>query len=118
MTITGACFCGEITYEVNGVLCDARSCHCSRCRRVSALAKADALRRVAPTSVLIDRENIRYLGSLFLVLTFHRVAIRGQVLQSYARQCGGHVACFKTDLFPRNASRALLLLEVLEGKCL
>ena len=33
MALTGECFCGEVKYEVNGVLRDARSCHCSRCRK-------------------------------------------------------------------------------------
>ena len=31
--ITGECFCGAIQYRVNGKLRDARSCHCSRCRK-------------------------------------------------------------------------------------
>lgn len=31
--VTGECFCGEITFEVAGELFDARSCHCSRCRK-------------------------------------------------------------------------------------
>ncbi len=44
MTITGECFCGDVTYEVNGMLHDARSCHCSRCRKAfSAQASAYAL---------------------------------------------------------------------------
>lgn len=33
MTISGECFCGEVSYEVFGKLRDARSCHCSRCRK-------------------------------------------------------------------------------------
>ena len=33
MTVSGECFCGQITYEVSGKLRDARSCHCSRCRK-------------------------------------------------------------------------------------
>ena len=33
MTIRGECFCGEIKYTVDGMLSDARSCHCSRCRK-------------------------------------------------------------------------------------
>lgn len=42
--ITGACFCGQITYQINGQLRDARSCHCSRCRKAfSAQASAYAL---------------------------------------------------------------------------
>ncbi|MCB1051142.1 MAG: GFA family protein [Acidobacteria bacterium] len=42
--ITGGCFCGVVTYRVSGPLQDARSCHCSRCRKVfSAQASAYAL---------------------------------------------------------------------------
>lgn len=44
MTITGECFCGEVTYEISGKLRDARSCHCSRCRKAfSSQASAYAL---------------------------------------------------------------------------
>ncbi len=42
--LTGGCFCGEITYQINGPLRDARSCHCSRCRKAfSAAASAYAV---------------------------------------------------------------------------
>ncbi|MFK7732857.1 MAG: GFA family protein [Pseudomonadales bacterium] len=44
MPLTGECFCGEIKYQIDGELTDARSCHCSRCRKVfSAQASAYAL---------------------------------------------------------------------------
>ncbi len=44
MAITGECFCGEVRYKVKGKLHDARSCHCSRCRKAfSAQASAYAL---------------------------------------------------------------------------
>ena len=44
MTISGECFCGAIRYEVSGNLRDARSCHCSRCRKAfSSQASAYAL---------------------------------------------------------------------------
>ena len=33
MSISGSCFCGRITYEVTKPLENARSCHCSRCRK-------------------------------------------------------------------------------------
>ena len=33
MTLTGECLCGSITYEIAGGVKDARSCHCSRCRK-------------------------------------------------------------------------------------
>ena len=42
--IRGECFCGEIQYQINGLLGDATSCHCSRCRKAfSAQASAYAL---------------------------------------------------------------------------
>ena len=31
--IEGGCFCGETRYEITGALCNARSCHCSQCRK-------------------------------------------------------------------------------------
>ena len=44
MEITGECFCGKVKYQVNGKLRDARSCHCSRCRKAfSSQASAYAL---------------------------------------------------------------------------
>ena len=44
--ITGGCFCGAVRYEIRGRLCKARSCHCSKCRKVfsgagSAYAEVD-----------------------------------------------------------------------------
>lgn len=44
MTISGECFCGSVRYEIGAPLRDARSCHCSRCRKAfSAQASAYAL---------------------------------------------------------------------------
>ncbi len=44
MTIQGSCLCGSIHYTIEGELHDARSCHCSRCRKAfSAQASAYAL---------------------------------------------------------------------------
>ena len=44
MKMTGECFCGEVTYQVDGRLRDARSCHCSRCRKAfSSQASSYAL---------------------------------------------------------------------------
>ena len=31
--ITGGCFCGRVRYEIDAPLLNARSCHCSRCRK-------------------------------------------------------------------------------------
>ncbi len=49
MAITGECFCGEVTYKVDSPLRDARSCHCSRCRKAFS-SQASAYAEVAPGS--------------------------------------------------------------------
>ena len=44
MAMTGECFCGKVSYRIDGQLSDARSCHCSRCRKAfSSQASAYAL---------------------------------------------------------------------------
>jgi len=44
MPLTGECFCGSVKYRINGPVYDARSCHCSRCRKAfSSQASAYAL---------------------------------------------------------------------------
>lgn len=46
--ISGECFCGDISYRVSGALRDARSCHCSRCRKAFS-SQASAYALVEPT---------------------------------------------------------------------
>jgi len=48
MPITGECLCGKVTYRIEGKLRDARSCHCSRCRKAFSSA-ASAYAIVEPT---------------------------------------------------------------------
>ena len=44
MAITGECFCGAVKYQLDGALRDAKSCHCSRCRKAfSAQASSSAM---------------------------------------------------------------------------
>ncbi|MBB6521276.1 GFA family protein [Pseudoteredinibacter isoporae] len=64
--ITGECFCGEVRYEINGRLSDARSCHCSRCRKAfSAQASAYAVVNPDEFSWLSGEENLSsYIGEL------------------------------------------------------
>ena len=47
MSLTGECFCGAITYQIDGRLRDGRSCHCSRCRKAFS-AQASAYAEVEP----------------------------------------------------------------------
>jgi len=53
MTVSGECFCGEVTYEVSGKLRDARSCHCSRCRK--------AFGSQASAYALVNPDDFRWL---------------------------------------------------------
>ena len=48
MPITGECFCGRVKYQIDGKLRDARSCHCSRCRKAFS-SQASAYALVEPT---------------------------------------------------------------------
>jgi hypothetical protein len=63
--ITGECFCGEVSYQVDGRLRDARSCHCSRCRKAfSSQASAYALVEPSEFSWLSGEELLTsYVGS-------------------------------------------------------
>tara|TARA_R110001583_G_scaffold10417_7_gene47899 strand:- start:12471 stop:12905 length:435 start_codon:yes stop_codon:yes gene_type:complete len=56
--ITGECFCGSIRYQINGNLRNARSCHCSRCRKAFS-AQASAYAMVNPDEFSwISGENL------------------------------------------------------------
>jgi hypothetical protein len=36
--IRGSCLCGEVRFQINGVLSQARNCHCSMCRKAQGAA--------------------------------------------------------------------------------
>lgn len=72
MEITGECFCGKVTYQVNGKLRDARSCHCSRCRKAFS-SQASAYALVDPTEFrwLSGEELLTsYVGSIGFGMQF------------------------------------------------
>ena len=47
--IKGECFCGAVKYEIDSPLKNARSCHCSRCRKAFSSASS-AFAEIADTS--------------------------------------------------------------------
>lgn len=72
MTIKGSCFCGAITYRIDGILRDARSCHCSRCRKAFssqasayALVEAAEFSWVSGKSLLTSYESSKGAGLQF-----------------------------------------------------
>ena len=62
VTITGGCFCGAVTYQVNGVLRDARACHCSRCRK--------AFSSQASAYALVEPQEFSWLSGRKLLTTY------------------------------------------------
>lgn len=64
VSISGGCFCGAVTYQVSGELHDARSCHCSRCRKAfSGQASAYALVNPAEFAWVTGEELVTsYIG--------------------------------------------------------
>ena len=74
MAITGECFCGDVKYRIDGILHDAKSCHCSRCRKAfSAQASAYAIVNSTEFS-WISGENLltSYVGKHGFGLKFCR----------------------------------------------
>lgn len=72
MTISGECFCGTVSYRVAGKLRDARSCHCSRCRKafssqasVYALVNADEFVWVTGAGQLTSYVGVHGFGLQF-----------------------------------------------------
>lgn len=77
MTIGGSCFCGAVKYRIDGKLHDARSCHCSMCRKAfSAQASAYAL---------VDPSEFSWVSGEQLLTTY--AAENGSGLQ-FCSRCG------------------------------
>ena len=77
MAITGECFCGEVKYQVDGKLRDARSCHCSRCRK--------AFSSQASAYALVEPQEFKWLSGEDLLTSY--VGRHGFGLR-FCSQCG------------------------------
>ena len=77
MKITGECFCGEVKYQIDSKLRDARSCHCSRCRK--------AFSSQASAYALVDPSKFQWLTGKDLLTSY--VGHHGFGLQ-FCSQCG------------------------------
>jgi hypothetical protein len=63
--IEGECFCGAVKYRIDGVLTNARSCHCSRCRKAFSGASSAYAELADPTTFrwLVGSDNVqRYVS--------------------------------------------------------
>ena len=61
---TGGCFCGAVRYKISAPLLNARSCHCSRCRKTFGTA-ASAYAEVEPGTFnwTAGEKNLRHFES-------------------------------------------------------
>lgn len=66
VTINGSCFCGAIKYQVEGKLREARSCHCSMCRK--------AFSSSASAYALVDPELFEWLSGESLLTSYESIA--------------------------------------------
>ena len=62
MKITGECFCGSITYKINGKLKNATSCHCSRCRK--------AFNAQASAAAFVEHTDFQWTSGQELLTTY------------------------------------------------
>lgn len=81
MLITGECFCGEVKYQIEGKLRDARSCHCSRCRK--------AFSSQASAYALVEPSEFKWLSGEKLLTSY--VAKNGFGLQ-FCKICGSTIS--------------------------
>ncbi len=86
LEISGECFCGEIKYEISGALRDARSCHCSRCRK--------AFSSQASAYALVDSQNFKWLSGENLLTSY--LSSGGFGLQ-FCSKCGSTLCGFLND---------------------
>lgn len=77
MTIKGTCFCGAVTYRVDGKLRDAASCHCSMCRKMFASQAA--------VFALLESEDFSWLSGEDLLTTYEQN--KGQGIR-FCSKCG------------------------------
>jgi hypothetical protein len=81
MPITGECFCGEVSYQIDGKLRDAKSCHCSRCRK--------AFNAQASAAALVDPKEFRWNSGEQNLTSY--VGVHGFGLQ-FCKTCGSTIS--------------------------
>jgi hypothetical protein len=88
MNLTGECFCGSVSYEIRGKVFDARSCHCSRCRK--------AFNSQASSYALVDPEEFSWSQGLSYL---QPMPVRIVLAFSFAASAVPHSAVFSMVKF-------------------
>ena len=84
--ITGECFCGSVRYQVDGKLRDAKSCHCSRCRK--------AFNAQASAAAFVEPSDFKWLSGEELLTSY--VGVHGYGLQ-FCKTCGSTLCTIYKD---------------------
>ena len=87
MKIIGECFCGKVKYQVDGRLRDARSCHCSRCRK--------AFSSQASAYALVNPSDFKWISGMELLTSY--VGSHGFGLQ-FCSKCGSTLCGIANDV--------------------
>mgnify|MGYP000052928836 FL=1 len=83
---TGECFCGSVKYQINGKLRDAKSCHCSRCRK--------AFNAQASAAASVESSEFKWLSGEELLTSY--VGVHGYGLQ-FCETCGSTLCTIYKD---------------------
>jgi hypothetical protein len=86
MIVTGECFCGGVQYQVSGKLRDAKSCHCSRCRK--------AFSSQASASAMVEPKEFEWLSGQELLTSY--IGEHGFGLQ-FCKVCGSTLCTVYND---------------------
>jgi len=77
VTLTGECFCGNISYKITGPLYDPRSCHCSRCRK--------AFSSQASSYALVNSDQFSWTSGQELLSTY---SVEPGFGHQFCKKCG------------------------------
>lgn len=75
--MTGGCLCGKVQYQITGQLFDAKSCHCSQCRKAYS-AQASVTARV-------NVSDFKWTSEEQYLTTFMKSAVFGY---QFCQVCG------------------------------
>ena len=92
--ITGSCLCGQVRFEIDGVLTPIQYCHATRCRKATGAAFAP--------EVAAKASHLRWISGEDLVTVFEAPLLREppRYRHAFCRVCGSPapVALEGTDL--------------------
>ena len=81
-TYTGACLCGQVSYQVSGPFQAFHICHCSQCRRSTGTAHA--------SNIFTEADQLKWLSGESLIKQYIPEK-PGVITKSFCTHCGSLV---------------------------